>query len=203
MARPVKYRRTETHDIVTEEIIRSYERLVGAAVALPVPVEDIIERKFDLSILHDEIPDPVEAKILGALSPTNRTIVLNTNHQDLFDNVIGPERFTLAHELGHWVYDADIPGQGSFDFSESDDVFCRSSGAHLSSDNARREANANKFASALLLPKWLLSTLDVDAVLANFRGFAHQWGVSQQTLRIRLETLDLLDDLDLAQLDIN
>jgi hypothetical protein len=37
-------------------------------------------------------------------------------------------------------------------------------------------------------------------VLADFRGTAHAWGVSQQTLRIKLERLGVLDDADIDQL---
>ncbi len=61
--------------------------------------------------------------------------------------------------------------------------------------------NANKLASHLLMPEHLVKNVDVDEVMADFRGTAAAWGVSQQALRIRLETLKLIDDLDIAQLD--
>lgn len=204
MARPIRYRTPKMHEVAAGGVLQRYESIIGSAVSLPIPVEDIIERQFDLAVLRDEIPDPQGVRILGALSPSDRTIVLNTNHQDLFDQVMGPERFTLAHELGHWLYDADDPQQGTLDLgTDVARVFCRSKTGHLSDNDSRREINANGFASALLLPKRLIEVADLDDLLTNFRVRAHEWGVSQQALRIRLEALDLVDDVDLAQLDFN
>ncbi len=65
-----------------------------------------------------------------------------------------------------------------------------------------REMNANKFAAHLLLPEHLVRAADLDRVLGDFRTIASRWGVSQQTLQIRLDTLGLLDDFDRDQLGI-
>ena len=59
-----------------------------------------------------------------------------------------------------------------------------------------REMNAYKLAANLLLPERLVREIDVEWALANFRVAAARWGVSQTTLRIRLETLELIDDSD-------
>jgi Zn-dependent peptidase ImmA (M78 family) len=55
-----------------------------------------------------------------------------------------------------------------------------------------REVNANKLASHLLLPDHLVLEVPTDAIINNLREQAAEWGVSQQTLRIRLETMGLL-----------
>ena len=205
MARETFPRRLHIHEVKADIVLRRHEAVTGEAVGLPVPIEDIIERTMGLSILYDEIEEPAGTKILGALSPSDRLIVLNEQHVDLFEEVVGPEKFTLAHELGHWLYDAEDPNQLSFDYTAStDDVFCyHRDGSEKLSDTARiREINANGFASCLLMPKHLIMAASISEVLADFRSTAREWGVSQQSLRIRLEKLDLIDERDLHQLNM-
>ena len=168
-------------------------------MTLPVPIELIVESTFGIVVLYDDIPEPPESLILGALFPRDMRIVINTKHQDLLERVIGPERFTLAHELAHWVYDAEDPNQLALQLDEikPTEQYCYDrEAAGLSEDGRLREMNANKLASHLLLPEQLVRAFDIDQVLDNFRATAHSWGVSQQMLRIRLETLGLIDDTD-------
>ena len=99
------------HRVVADNVLSRYASSSGTSVQLPVPVEMIVEVTFGLSILWDEIQEPADTMILGALHPSERMIVMNIRHQDLFESVVGPERFTIAHELGHWIYDADDPNQ--------------------------------------------------------------------------------------------
>ena len=130
-------------------------------------------------------------------------IVINTKHQDLLDRVIGPERFTLAHELAHWVYDAEDPNQLALQLdkvSPTEQYCYNREAAGLSEDGRLREMNANKLASHLLLPEHLVRGVDIDEVLDNFLATARSWGVSQQMLRIRLEALGLIDDTDFERL---
>jgi Zn-dependent peptidase ImmA (M78 family) len=113
----------------------------------------------------------------------------------MLSDVIGPLRFTLAHELGHWLYDADREST-LFDHP----VFCR----RLAPSDPRhvREVNANKLAAALLLPSDLVraavgrsrALVGPPARLpsaSQLNALARKWGVSRQALRIRLEELGL------------
>lgn len=203
MARETFPRRPQIHEGKADIVLQRHEAVTGESVGLPVPVEDIIERTMGLTILYDEINEPPGTKILGALSPSDRLIVLNERHIDLFEEVVGPEKFTLAHELGHWLYDADDPNQLSFDFTAStEDVFCyHRDGSERLSDTARiREINANGFASCLLMPKHLILAANINEVLVDFPATAREWGVSKQALGIRLEKLDLIDERDMHQL---
>jgi Zn-dependent peptidase ImmA (M78 family) len=155
----------------------------------------IIEQTYGLSLLWDELVEPPGTRILGALCQRKRQIVLNERHRELFDNCIGPERFTLAHELAHWIYDADDVEQqllplGGTGFPDS---FCYDrETAGLAEVRRIREMNANKLASHLLMPEHLVREATLDAVLADPRSTAAAWGVSQTSLRIRLETLGLI-----------
>ena len=194
MARRSFPRREELHAVTASQILARHARVTGVPVSLPIPIELIIEQTYELEILWDEIEEPDGAKILGALAPTARRVVLNTRHQAMFEQWLGPERFTLAHELAHWVYDADDPNQLSLAFDGASEQFCyHRDSSCLSEDLRIREMNANKLAANLLLPEWLVRDADVQTVLRDFRGTAARWGVSQTTLLIRLETLGLVD----------
>jgi Zn-dependent peptidase ImmA (M78 family) len=173
----------------------------GKPVELPVPIDLIVELTYGLTIEWDDIEEPVDHKILGALSPSTRTIVMNTRHLPMFERWVGPERFTLAHELGHWIYDAENPDQGALDLGDRPELFCRRDDTStLDRTTQLRETNANALAAHLLLPDELVLAHDLDSVLTSFRATAHTWGVSQQTLRIKLERLGVLDDDDLDHL---
>lgn len=198
------YPRPDSHHAVTaQNVLARHEVATGRPTTLPVPIDLIIESTYKIRVLWDEIVEPPGTKILGALFPAAKRIVMNTRHEELFGKVIGPERFTLAHELGHWIYDADDPAQQTFDLVPAVDGFCYYRERDDLSDDLRiREINANKFASHILLPEHLVRAADLDQVAANFGATAALWGVSQQTLRIRLEGLGLLDNLDRMKLEL-
>lgn len=178
------------HEVVAGEVLARYSVQCGWDGRLPVPVEDIIERTFQLTVIRDELLEAPGEMVLGCLDPAEKTITLNVGHQRLFDGVVGPERFTLAHELGHWLYDADNPNQGELLGSDSSRVLCRTvdlQGSDL------REVNANRLASCLLLPRGAVR----EAVAAPFqtvaalKDAARGWGVSRRTLEIRLEAIEM------------
>ena len=170
---------------------------MGAPITLPVPIELIIEQIYELEILWDEISEPPGTVILGALAPRDRRILLNSRHEALFERWIGPERFTLAHELAHWIYDAEDPNQAALDFdAQSEELYCYRRESPGLPESARiREVNANNLAAHLLLPEGLVRA-GMDDARRDFPGTAARWGVSRTTLRIRLENLGLIDEND-------
>lgn len=202
MARPTHPRSDDRHRLVATEILRRHASQTGQPIELPVPIDLIVELTYDLAIEWADIDEPAGYHILGALSPSSRTIVMNERHLRRFDRWVGPERFTLAHELAHWVYDAENPEQGTLAFEVEDEVFCRAEETvELDRTTQLREQNANALAAHVLLPNHLVLARDLDAVLGDVRGTAHGWGVSQQTLRIKLERLGLLDGYCAGELD--
>lgn len=198
MARRPAPRSDKYHAVVAAEVLRKHAMRTGEPITLPVPIEAIVEQTYGLAILYEEIPEPPGSMILGALSPADKTIILNATHERMLGSVIGPERFTFAHELGHWIYDAEDPNQMSLGVeAEPAPQFCRDLQASGLADSDRiRETNANKLAAHLLLPDDLVRAEDTHAVLRDFRGTARRWGVSQECLRIRLQDLDLLTAQD-------
>lgn len=85
-------------------------------------------------------------------------------------------RFSLAHELGHILFDR--PGQGSF-------------GRACQMEPVRAldvEARANAFAIRLLLPLPQLAQLGRDVLKPDlFRGLMEEWGVHFSALRLDVE----------------
>jgi hypothetical protein len=173
--------------------LRRYSGTSGWVPRLPVPVEDIVECCYGLSILFEAIDEAPGEVILGELAPLTRTIRLNEQHLNLFETWVGPEAFTLGHELGHWLYDAEDPNQGQLFNASGEKVFCRRPDSAQVGDSELREVNANKFSSCLLLPEELVRA-QVREPFASWNGLsraAASWGVSRTTLRIRLETLGM------------
>ncbi len=204
MSRPVHPRSERAHEVVAGNVLARHEATTGERVELPVPIERIIEVTYGIEVLTDNLVEPPDGIILGALYPKQKRIVLNAAHESLFERVVGPERFTLAHELGHWIYDAEPENQLELALEDpKSETFCYHRDApHLADSLRLREINANKLAAHLLLPTHLLRAVELDDVLADFRAVAARWGVSQQTLRIRLETLGMLSESDAACLDL-
>ena len=201
MARPTYPRSHRRHAAAVADILARHERVVGAPVTLPVPIELIIERTYRLQILWEEIAEPHGTIILGALVPRRRMILLNLRHEGFFEQWIGPERFTLAHELAHWVYDADNPDQLTLDMGEQPaEQYCyRRDSPGLSDDLQLREVNANKLAAHLLMPEELVRAANMDEVLCDLPGTAERWQVSRRALQIRLEELEPDRQSPLAQ----
>ena len=201
MARRVRPRGHQHHALIASHVLARHASTVGEPVELPVPIELIIEQTYKLEILWEEIPEPSATVILGALAPSKRRILLNLHHQRLFEQWIGPERFTLAHELAHWVYDAESPDQLSLGFdTQPEERYCYHRESPGLSESLRlREVNANKLAAHLLLPGELVRRADIDDVLRDLPGTAERWEVSRTMLRIRLEELGLIDQDDTPQ----
>jgi len=140
------------------ELRRRYQKRFTAP-ELPVPVESIAEDLLGLDVVR------VEMDCSGMLVPSQRRIFVNAAEPGT------RQRFTIAHELGHWICQClDGP---------SEPVYCRDADLEASADRAR-EREANVFAAELLMPE--------EAVRA--RG-ENAFGVSDLAYRWRLYSFDL------------
>ncbi|MDE2936725.1 MAG: ImmA/IrrE family metallo-endopeptidase [Chloroflexota bacterium] len=196
MSRRTYPRPDHQHAATASEVLRKHALHVGHPVELPVPIESIIEHTYGLQILWEDLTEPPGTIILGALEPRNRRIVLNARREQWFETWLGPERFTLAHELAHWIYDADDPNQLPLGLMEEiPEQYCYHRESPGLTDETRiREINANKLAAHLLLPGDLVCNSDIPRVLSDLPSAARDWQVSKTTLQIRLKELGLLND---------
>jgi hypothetical protein len=151
---------------------------------VPVPVESIAEDLLGLRI---------EERLLewsGMLLPAERTIVLNLAESPRNDPPLRRHRFTIAHEIGHWVCHC-LEGRAT----RLAPSFCRAT--DIAHDVDRRiEREANIFASELLMPEaavraaWdeIVAQSHVDPVAAT----AARLDVSPSAMGWRLFNLGLV-----------
>jgi hypothetical protein len=132
---------------------------------LPVPVESIAEDLLGLSINETE-----ELPVSGMLLPAERQIWVNAREAQ---ESPGRRRFTVAHELGHWVCQC-LEGGGA-------SVMCRAEDFSPGTDRTL-EREANVFAAELLMPEPAMRAAwreveDVDTTAARFNvsGTAAHW----------------------------
>ena len=138
-----------------------YQTTFGGA-AIPVPVEAIAEDLLGLRI--EESWDLGDCS--GLLVPAARLIVLNAAERAGGRNEppLRRARFTLAHELGHWICHAH-------ERPDAQPVYCRQ--VHVAEPSDRvLEREANVFAAELLMPEGAVratwaETGDVDACAAR------------------------------------
>jgi Zn-dependent peptidase ImmA (M78 family) len=140
------------------------------APELPVPVESIAE---DLLGLHVEEADL--DGVSGLVYPSEMLILLNATDSP------PRRRFTLAHELGHWV--CQCVGR------ETQPVYCRTADVTLDPTTKAREREANIFAAELLMPDEA-----VRAEIARGAGVSSQFGVSEDAMKWRLYSFGVLSE---------
>lgn len=147
-----------------EAVLSSVPDWLWDGSRVPVPVDEIADTCFGLFVREvDEMhaaPDcpPLEEgqSISGLLLPPRQEIWIN--REEAVDPVWGPQRrrFTICHELGHWVLHRS--GQQS--------LFCRHASVREDDETPKAkddrpplpltEQEANAFAAALLLPAELI-----------------------------------------------
>src|SRR5919108_5006106 len=110
---------------------------------IPVQVESIAEDLLGIRIeLSQDLGD-----LSGKLLPAERLIVLNASEAAHEGVPIRRHRYTIAHELGHWVCHVLGAPAGTVPAAS----YCRA--ADLSQDADRVfEREANVFAAELLMP---------------------------------------------------
>ena len=136
----------------------------------PVPIDEII-REIGLPVSYK----PMDDNISGYIERQNGSyqIVVNSNHAPT------RQRFTAAHELGHYIYHRDLLGEGV-----GDNRAYRTDGTNRPNANIRpiHERQANSFAANVLMPRHRLSNIAGESTAA----LAERFCVSQAAMKIRL-----------------
>lgn len=157
-------------------------KLIQAHQGPPVQVERIIR---GLGIVLDKTAelDPEISGQIERLEDGRYKISVNRNDQRF------RQRFTMAHELGHYLFHAEMIEEGV------DDNRAYRSSPDGKFDNPfigrQEETEANQFAASLLMPtdavreQWALLNGDPKALARKFQ-------VSETAMRIRLQGLGLL-----------
>jgi Zn-dependent peptidase ImmA (M78 family) len=151
--------------------LRERRQTLFADEGLPVPVEAIAEDLLGLAVERADLDG-----VAGLLYPAERRILLNAN------DIPARRRFTLAHELGHWVCQC-LEGREA-------PVFCRTEDISTAGAERALEREANVFAAELLMPE--------SEVRRSFQGsladIAAAFGVSPDAMSWRLYNFGLVDE---------
>jgi Zn-dependent peptidase ImmA (M78 family) len=147
----------------------------------PVPVEKIAAAyNITLRAL------PASDDISGAIVRTQEKVIIAVNPT----HAPTRQRFTIAHELGHFFFHKDM--------AEHVEQDLRVSWRRVSKDDTGidwREVQANKFAAELLMPEdMLMRDLDdyPDVNRRTIENLARRYQVSPLAMQIRLTSLGLI-----------
>ncbi len=143
------------------------------ALELPIPIEWIIEFNLGLNI----VPIPYLYKTFkqsGFLS-ANRKIIFIDEYQ--YDNFVEKYRFTLAHEIGHFVMHESMYEGLSFDSVQEYIKFM-----HLlpQSELYWYETQSDWFAEQLLVPTTQLEKSCIDLLESNRSQFSEIQSLSYE-----------------------
>jgi Zn-dependent peptidase ImmA (M78 family) len=145
---------------------------------IPVPVESIAEDLLGLRIERSADMD-----CSGMLVPAERRIVLNAAEASRDERPLRRYRFTIAHELGHWI--CHVLGS-----PDPQPTYCRPVDLSEVADRAL-EREANVFGAELLMPEHAVRNAWTE--LSDIAACAARFDVSPSAMHWRLYGFDLAD----------
>lgn len=154
------------------------------AFCTPVDLE-AVAKFLDIKILYENFDNEISGLLV--VKDGRRAIGVNKNHG------INRQRFTIAHEIGHFVLHHST--KNDVQHVDTKSAYFRST-AH--STEHLQEQQANRFAAELLMPQELLESaikkykLDLTDDL-HISKLANLLQVSEQALTIRLVGLRLIE----------
>lgn len=152
---------------------------IGPPIDLKNIVEDMgLELDMDAT-LDDQISGELERMANGEFR-----ISANGEHS------LKRKRFTVAHELGHYMLHAHLIGEGVDDNRayRSD----RAGNFHNRAIKRRHETEANRFAAQLLMPQKMVRKRATPGT--SISSLAEIFEVSEEAMQIRLRTLKIGHD---------
>lgn len=163
----------------TIDNVNAYQVLLEATNSVPVDL-DGIARRLGVQVLSTFLPDEVSGSI-ERLQNGSYVIHVNSQHAET------RRRFTLAHELGHFVSHRHLLGQGTNDNRAYRTV--RSEKHFNPAITQAHETEANRFAASLLMPEKILRDMYISLGKPSADQLAKVFKVSGQAMEIRLNAL--------------
>jgi len=155
------------------------EQFQSTGGLIPVPVVDIA-KKLGLPVYEIEMPlieGVIPSGVLNKLKDGNWGIILN--NKDAHTR----KRFSIAHEIGHFLTHKDRAFVDAFTAGET---FYRDG-----TGDEQLEKEANFFAANLLMPAEKIK--EVWALSSNPSEMARKFDVSEVSMTFRLKNLGLID----------
>ena len=183
----------ETSNIKNASDLLNFAAFQGLEIKAPVDIEEIIVA-LDIEIKHDILLENDD--VIGRIEFVNDKAVISINPQQ--NRYIPRRRFTLAHELGHYILHSSHTKRS---FTDSMKTMSRTESYWDS-----YESEANSFAAQLLMPKDLIlaeGELIVSAYNAENKAetmpvtlfiekMARKFEVSYKAMEYRLKNLSIL-----------
>jgi len=145
------------------------------ASTYPVDVKAAAEA-IGVRVLFDDLPAGISGKIQR--DHDGSYYIVANRHEPEYR-----QRFTIAHELGHFMYHRDLIGDGVQDspaYRAPDETVYETTPLER-----MHETQANRFAANLLMPKRLIRKAKKANPDANACELARQFNVSEDAMRIR------------------
>jgi len=193
--------RARAAEAAAEEQLAAVPDWLWDGRSLPVPVESIADNHYGLLVQEEKELGwlaglGINAHVSGLLLPHTREIWIDTEEAR---RAPARRRFTIGHELGHWVLHCNL-GETAAEI-----VHCRdqvvleqgavekdASGTHLASERTRfppEEMEANQFGAAMLMPAALVR-IATDKFGSDVSALAETFGVSTMAMERRIWFLE-------------
>lgn len=153
------------------QIINSFRRQV------PVDVDRLAEA-LGVTVRYAYLNPEISGMLEREKKTRDYIITVNASHPPT------RQRFTLAHELGHYMLHRHLVGDGV-----DDDRAYRSTEVgryHNTAIGPRQETEANRFAANVLMPHDGIDRVRSTTRLNSPRALAEAFGVSEHAMSIRL-----------------
>ncbi|MFZ2188350.1 MAG: ImmA/IrrE family metallo-endopeptidase [Candidatus Moraniibacteriota bacterium] len=181
-----------------------YYAKYGKSAPDSLDVDNFVAEVWEFEIKFESIKQPKGEEILGCLRPQNREIIIDSEQCNSKERI----NFTIAHEAGHLslhasmlrLEDGRVVGWKNKPIEPQ--FTNRERIKKLDINQTRMEWQANKYASALLAPKYkiyeILTSLGLITgqhqltpidLTVNSQLLMEKFGLSRQALEIRLSDL--------------
>jgi Zn-dependent peptidase ImmA (M78 family) len=160
-----------------EHLLARFTAVFGATDGA-VPVDALATDLLGLHVIESHDID-----VSGLLIPATRYVYLNAREARESE---GRRRFTLAHEIGHWVCQCD-EGRAA----APEPIMCRADDLTGSTDTSL-EREANNFAASLLMPEQQVRAAAAEGT--DVDTAAERFGVSDIAMEWRYYNLRITDD---------
>jgi Zn-dependent peptidase ImmA (M78 family) len=156
-----------------QELLNSRDALAIDRFQKSAPINVVnIAKAFGINVYYDDLPEGISGKIVRDPDHGGSSgFSIIVNGAEAFTR----KRFTIAHEIAHFLLHRDRIGDGL-----TDDALYRS-GLSTSA-----EVRANKLAADILMPYRLIEDA-VRSGINNVDQLAEKFKVSQQAMKVRLE----------------
>ena len=146
---------------------------------IPIPIV-LIASELGIRVMSSSLPEQISGFIRSKKTTSGEQviIVVNKNHSAT------RKRFTIAHELAHFILHYDKIGDGIVDREAENGIMFRSN-----TISNRDEYAANSMAAEILMPINQLRQIFRDNPNIDHTELAKLFNVSEQAMKIRLQQI--------------